>query len=371
MNRVRSTGVISTIFTNLICKGGKREDPLRLGTATKVAAEPSGPRPALVRISLPKQRPRRRGHLLETIRAPPSDVYPYPKIFCQPCAFQDVPCSAPHRQTAWPPSQADFRADLPRLPAQATLTNPLGQKARGPLRPRIPYRGRDQSRADPRPAGVRVSLPKQRPKRGERLWQILRIPSSDVYPYLRFFARSAPSRTRPARTPPAAVWPPPPTDLQTDRRRPPVQAAFTNPLRQKARGPLRPQCLYRDRDQSRADPRPAWVRVSLQSSDLSGASTRGRRYALRPVTSTHVRKFFASHAPSRTHPAQRPSAGPLGHRFHTDHPRPPVQAAFTDPIYSGKKRGVRRDLNASTEVDAEAERTHGLPGCASRCKAAT
>ena len=160
-------------------------------------------------------------------------------------------------------TQTNFHADLPHLSAHAALTNLLGQKARGPLRPRILYRGRDQSRADPRPAGVRVSLPKQRPKRGERLWQTLRIPSSDVHPYLRFFAQLAPSRARPARTPPATVWPPPPTGLQTDHRRSPVQAAFTNPNRRKVRGPLRPEILYRGRDQSRADPRPAWLRISL------------------------------------------------------------------------------------------------------------
>ena len=174
------------------------------------------------------------------------------------CDLLDVP-SADRSTTA--PSQLPCRSSAPA--STAVLTNPLGQKARGPLRPRILYRGRDQSRADPRPAGVRVSLPKQRPKRGERLWQTLRIPSSDVHPYLKFFAQRAPSRARPARTPPAAVWPPPPTGLQTDRRRPPVQAAFTIPNRRKVRGPLRPQILYRGRDQSRADPRPAWVRISL------------------------------------------------------------------------------------------------------------
>ena len=228
-----------------------------------MATEPSGPRPALVRISLPKQRPRRRGHLLDVVCVPRNDLNPYLTIFCQPCAFQDAPCSTSHRQTARPPPQANFRADLPRLPARSALTNPLGQKARGPLRLQEHYRDSDWSRADPRPAGVRVSLPKQRPKRGERLWQTLRIPSSDVHPYLRFFAQRAPSRARPARTPPAAVWPPPPTGLQTDRRRSPVQAAFTNPNRRKVRGPLRPQILYRGRDQSRADPRPAWVRISL------------------------------------------------------------------------------------------------------------
>ena len=72
-----------------------REDPLRPGTATGVATEPSGPRPALVRISLPKQRPRRRGHLLETIRAPSSDVHPYPKTFCRHAPSRMRPARRP------------------------------------------------------------------------------------------------------------------------------------------------------------------------------------------------------------------------------------------------------------------------------------
>ena len=84
---------------------------------------------------------------------------------------------------------------------------------------------------------------------------------------------------------------------------------------QKARGPLRPQILCRGRDRSRADPRPAWVRVSLQSSNLSGASTLGRRYALRPVTSTHGPKIFPRHAPSKMRRAthltgRRPATAP-------------------------------------------------------------
>ena len=103
----------------------KREDPLRPGTATKVAAEPSGPRPALVRISLPKQRPRRRGRLLETIRAPPSDVYPYPKIFLSAMRL-------PGRTLLGTPSAArlvtaptKFHADLPCLSAQAAFIVPI------------------------------------------------------------------------------------------------------------------------------------------------------------------------------------------------------------------------------------------------------
>ena len=145
----------------------------------------------------------------------------------------------------------------------------------------------------------------------------------------------------------------------------------SNLLGQKARGPLRPRILYRGREQSRADPRPAWVRVSLQSSNLSGASTRGRRYALRPVTSTHVRKFFHAMRLPRCSALRISPAGALLPRppgLQTDHPRPPSQAAFTVPIYTGRKRGARCDLNASTEVETEAERTRGPPGFASRCK---
>ena len=74
------------------------------------------------------------------------------------------------RKPATAPARPPNRSPAPVVTGRFHRSNPLGQKARGPLRPRILYRGRDQSRADPRPAGVRISLPKQRPKRGERLW---------------------------------------------------------------------------------------------------------------------------------------------------------------------------------------------------------
>ena len=68
---------------------------------------------------------------------------------------------------------------------------------------------------------------------------------------------------------------------------------------------------------SRAGRGPLWCAYRCRSNDIGDAGTCLRQYALRPVMSTHVQKFFASHAPSRTHPARRPIGRPLGYR-----PRP-------------------------------------------------
>ena len=248
------------------------------------------PRPAGVRVSLPKQRPKRGERLWQTLCTSSSDVYPCLKIFTRHAPSKMR--RATHltgRCPATAPARPPNRSPAPAVTGRLHRSNLHRQKARGPLRPQRLYRGRDRDRADPRPALVRISLQKQRPRRRGRLLETIRAPPSDFNPCLKiFFVRRAPSKTLPARTPPAgrlATAPTQPPNRSSSLAR---QAALTNPLGQKARGPLRPRILHRGRDQSRADPRPAWVRVSLQSSDLSGASARGRRYALRPMTSTHV-----------------------------------------------------------------------------------
>ena len=96
-----------------------------------------------------------------------------------------------------------------------------GQDARGPLRPTDLHRGRERSRADPRPAGVRVSLQKQRPKRGERLLAILCAPLSDLSPYLNFLRAAHRSGCAPHRAPPADCPAPAPPGLRASLPRPP------------------------------------------------------------------------------------------------------------------------------------------------------
>ena len=77
---------------------------------------------------------------------------------------------------AFPKSTLDFTDSMstllpsPRPRAYAPRSSWHGplcwRSMRGPLRPIDRYRGRDRSRADPRPAGVRNSPPRRRPRRG-------------------------------------------------------------------------------------------------------------------------------------------------------------------------------------------------------------
>ena len=178
------------------------------------------------------------------------------------------------------------RSPAPASAGRFHRSNLLEQKARGPLRPQILYRDRDQSRADPRPAWVRISMPKQRPRRGKHSWQTLFTSSSDVYPCPKIFAARLPRRTLLAPNRQTAWLPPP--GLQTDR--PCLIDRFhrSNPLGQKARGPLRPQILYRGRDQSQADPRPALVRISLPKQRPRRRGHLLETILPRPVMSTHI-----------------------------------------------------------------------------------
>ena len=141
------------------------------GSPPRWRPEPSGPAACLGARLAAKQRPKRGKHSRQTLCTSSSDVYPCPKIFPRRASSKTRPARAPlagrlgHR---FRPASTPITRARPYRPLSSF--QPTRQKARGPLRPQILYRGRDQSRADPRPAGVRISMPKQRPRRGKRLW---------------------------------------------------------------------------------------------------------------------------------------------------------------------------------------------------------
>ena len=120
---------------------------------------------------------------------------------------------------------------------------------------------------------------------------------------------------------------------------------------------------------------------SLMASTYASFSQGLLAYSFLPTCNQHSRTctnrgFFRVNNPPRqanrdTQPAPHSLAEnplPVPPGLQTDRPRPPIKAAFTVPVHSGKKRGVRCDPGFSTEAETRAERTHGLPGCASRCR---